>query len=302
MIVYPLGHTEFGIEIASKNGSTVRILVDGWLSDYALGDLMERPERVTLDPGLIADLDGIFVSHSHCDHFDPYTLKQIYAHGNPTLLLPETLEYLVPTVRKYLGDIPLTILKHRQKIDFKGVEIMGMILESETITNEDDVMTLAISNDDELIYAEIDTVVPTTEEAHEMLFKCFSRKKYQRVTYLRSRNELGANLPALDAATPADLDTLKKNYRRDRREELRYWYEILEDEGLADYTDVEGFNVGYIGQGIAYPSYLNSKLHGACAMSLADINEMEISVAKEYDRTVLSTVLMPGKGYETSSK
>ena len=71
---------------------------------------MERTVKVRLDPSKIGTIDAIYISHSHTDHFDPYTLVEIYAHGKPLLLLPFTLAYLVPLIREYLGDIPLEIL------------------------------------------------------------------------------------------------------------------------------------------------------------------------------------------------
>ena len=88
----------------------MRILVDTWLSGYAIGDLMERTMQVGLDPSKIQTIDAVYVSHSHTDHFDPYTLLEIYTHVKTLLLLPCTLAYLVPLIREYLGDIPLQIL------------------------------------------------------------------------------------------------------------------------------------------------------------------------------------------------
>ena len=59
------------------------------------------------------------------------------------------------------------------------------------ITNEDDVMMLSISNDRELLFAEIDTVPDEydTDIATE-LFRIFDRKDYETRCYLASRNEL----------------------------------------------------------------------------------------------------------------
>jgi L-ascorbate metabolism protein UlaG (beta-lactamase superfamily) len=39
---------------------------------------MERTVKVTLDPSKIETIDAIYISHSHTDHFDPYTLMEIY--------------------------------------------------------------------------------------------------------------------------------------------------------------------------------------------------------------------------------
>ncbi len=123
----------------------MRILVDAWLSGYAVGDLMERTIQVQLDPAKIETIDAVYISHSHTDHFDVYTLYNLLKQGGaeerggglavsenpehpssvstpssqllsqgasqkPLLLLPFTLAYLVPLIREYLGDIPLQIL------------------------------------------------------------------------------------------------------------------------------------------------------------------------------------------------
>lgn len=36
MIITPLGHTEFLVDITGVNERNVRIMVDGWFSNYAL--------------------------------------------------------------------------------------------------------------------------------------------------------------------------------------------------------------------------------------------------------------------------
>ncbi len=63
---------------------------------------MERSVRVELDPEKIATIDAIYISHSHTDHLDPYTLTEIYKHGSPILMIPFTLAYLAPLFREYL--------------------------------------------------------------------------------------------------------------------------------------------------------------------------------------------------------
>jgi L-ascorbate metabolism protein UlaG (beta-lactamase superfamily) len=61
----------------------VRILIDSWLSDYAVGDMMERTVKMRLDLSKISTIDAIYISHSHTDHFDPYTLVKIYGTYPP---------------------------------------------------------------------------------------------------------------------------------------------------------------------------------------------------------------------------
>ena len=114
MLVYPLGHTEFGIEINNKQGESIKILVDAWLSDYTFGDLMERTPRIKLDSEKIKMLDVMFLSHAHCDHFDPYTLVPIFQIANPLMIIPETLAYLEPVVREYIPKIKIHLIQFEE--------------------------------------------------------------------------------------------------------------------------------------------------------------------------------------------
>lgn len=302
MLISPLGHTEFGITIRNKQGEDIRILVDAWLSNYAFGDLMERTPRLELDTEKIKTLDVIYLSHTHCDHFDPYTLFPIYKISNPLLILPETLVFLVSVLEKFIPQIKIQILKNREIFTHRGIDFQGICFENESITNEDDVMTLAVSNHEEIIYAEIDTVIPKTEEVYNLLTRLFSRKSYTRVTYLSSRNELGANLPILDKSTETDREKFRKQYRSSRKEELEWEYEMLAQEELPDFTNVPNFSRGFIGQGICYPSVLDGELSHISAMSLIDISELENSVARNYGKDFPSRVLTAGKVFETSDK
>jgi hypothetical protein len=59
------------------------------------------------------------------------------------------------------------------------------------ITNEDDVMMIAIENDRELLFAEIDTLPEDdNEDVQNMLYRILTRKDYETICYLASRNEL----------------------------------------------------------------------------------------------------------------
>lgn len=65
-----------------------------------------------------------------------------------------------------------------------------MFAQSE-ITNEDDVMMLSIANDSELLFAEIDTLPEDDHfEVQQELHKILTKKDYETVCYLASRNEL----------------------------------------------------------------------------------------------------------------
>ena len=112
MKIHYLGHSEFVVEIQNSSGKTIKILSDAWLSNYAFGDMMARYPKIEVDYSKL-ELDAIFISHSHCDHLDPYTLVKIYENlkPRPLLLIPETLLFLVPLFEKYLPKQKIQILK-----------------------------------------------------------------------------------------------------------------------------------------------------------------------------------------------
>lgn len=120
-----LWHSEFVLNIENKNWETVKIMSDSWLSNYAFWDMMQRNPKIKLDYEKIQDLDAIFLSHSHCDHIDPYTLIDIYKaiKPRPLLLIPETIEFLVPLFRKYLEKQKIHILRNKEIFNLKWIEL-----------------------------------------------------------------------------------------------------------------------------------------------------------------------------------
>jgi L-ascorbate metabolism protein UlaG (beta-lactamase superfamily) len=82
---------------------------------------MERNPMIKLDYKKLLDLDAIFLSHSHCDHIDPYTLIDIYKNivPRPLLIIPETIEYLVPIFKKHLPKQKIKILKNKEIFELK---------------------------------------------------------------------------------------------------------------------------------------------------------------------------------------
>ncbi len=73
-----LGHSTVLIEV-----DDLRILMDPVLRD-GLGPVRRQVQAVL--PELFADLDAIFISHGHHDHFDPPSLRRI--PGRPTVIVP----------------------------------------------------------------------------------------------------------------------------------------------------------------------------------------------------------------------
>ena len=84
---------------------------------------MERTVKVKLDTEKLKSIDAIYISHAHCDHFDPYTLTEIYKNANPTLILPFTLRYLEGIIHEYLPSAEVVWLEPRKPYLVHGIEI-----------------------------------------------------------------------------------------------------------------------------------------------------------------------------------
>jgi L-ascorbate metabolism protein UlaG (beta-lactamase superfamily) len=81
---------------------------------------MQRNPIIDIDFSKFNDLDAIFLSHSHMDHIDPYSLIKLYKNlkSKPLLLLPETLSYLKKLLKENL-DCEIKILKNKETFVFK---------------------------------------------------------------------------------------------------------------------------------------------------------------------------------------
>lgn len=300
MIITPLWHTEFLVDISNSTGENVRILVDAWLSDYVIWDLMERSTQVKLDSAKLSTIDAIYLSHSHTDHIDPYTLLEIYKENNPLLILPVTLRYLEPLFRKYIPSIQIEFLYPKKIFHFRGIEITGYMFPQENITNEDDVMMLAIANDTELLFAEIDTVPDEyDEEVQSELFQIFDRKNYQTRCYLASRNELEWQLRIYDFD-----DRRRKSFRSEyiagRKDDIRSSYEKFEYDDYVDMANImtlPGFVRGFIGQWLRYPEILSYSLSEIAIFPLDEIASMEGDIARTFGYEFSQKSLLPGRQY-----
>lgn len=304
MIITPLWHTEFLLDIENKEGKNIRFLVDTWLSDFLVWDLVERSVFIRLDTDKLASIDAIYISHAHTDHLDPYSLLEIYKYANPVLFLPETLRFLESMLRKYIlpknGALDIRFLKNRDMIVFQGIEVMAIAFDNTEITNEDDVMPIIFSNEHEILFAEIDTVPPDTIEAEKLLYKTFTRKSYDTVAYIASRNELEWNIGFLDQKTQKEAENKKREYLHTRKEDIEWWYAKYEYEEYEDFPrifDIPGFVRGFIGQGLVYPRSLSSALASVSIFPLSEIVDREMSFAQEYGFDFPQKALLPGRQF-----
>lgn len=93
MQVTSVGHAGFLIE--SRAGS---ILCDPWVNPAYFASWFPFPDNSQLDWDALGDVDYLYVSHLHKDHFDPEHLRR-YVNKDAVVLLPD---YPVPDLRREL--------------------------------------------------------------------------------------------------------------------------------------------------------------------------------------------------------
>lgn len=296
-----LGHSEFLVNINNNKGETVRILSDSWLSNYALWDFMERNPMIKIDYDNLPAIDAIFLSHSHCDHVDPYTLIEMYKnrHPRPLLLIPETIEFLIPLFKEFLPKQKIQVLKNKEIFNLNWIEIQGIIYENNYITNEDDVMTLAICNDTELLYTDVDTLPPETEEATDTLYNVFARKEYETMLYISTRNELEWNFKILEMKSSKEREAFMKEHIEVRREEIAANYLRFNDylEWFIDIQELPWFMKAFVWQWIVYPTVVNPDFQKIKFLQLPKEKELEQEVMDELWYNYPLTDFVPGKSY-----
>lgn len=261
---------------------------------------MERGTHVRLDHATLHTIDYIYISHTHTDHLDPYTLVEIYKHASPVLILPVTLHYLESLFREYLTEVEIIWLENQKPITLSGIEVTGIMFEQDEITNEDDVMCISLANHHECLFAEIDTIPPETDEASRILYRLMTKREYDTVVYIASRNELEGNLKILDFSTPKERENFRREYIQSRKEEIEWSYAEWQYEESADRDNImtiAGFVRAFIGQGIVYPRSLSPELAGLTALSLEEVCDRENSLALQYGYNFPQKVLLPGRQY-----
>ncbi|MEN8149092.1 MAG: MBL fold metallo-hydrolase [Planctomycetota bacterium] len=200
MEILSLGHSSFLLDTGG-----VRILGDPWLDDWCIGDLMGRFPRLRFDPADLEPIDAIYLSHSHTDHIDPYTLRRLWSglSTRPTLLLPVSLRFLELLLTEYLPDAEIVWLEDRRRVDFRGVEIEAFFDPGSRGTNEDDVMLLVVDDGREVFLNEADALLPLYEpEVRELVAGYFADR--ENAVFLTTRNELAATMGSLSAVDAED--------------------------------------------------------------------------------------------------
>lgn len=303
MKIHYLWHSEFIVTLKNNIWEDVTIMSDSWISDYAVSDMMSRNPTFKIDYSKIPKIDWLFLSHSHMDHIDPYSLIELFSNfkEKPVIFLPETVSFLKNTLEQNLNT-KVIILRNKEEISFKWINLRGFVFENGFVTNEDDVMGLFVSNEKEIIFTEVDLVPPEKDEVHDYLYKVFNEKKYETVLYLATRNELEWNLKMLDIENVWERKKFEREYLEYRKEEIEYEY-LKFYEWYVEYNDIKktkNFMKIFIGQWICYPPKFDSNFAKLWIMSLTENVRLEKEFAKKYFYNFPVSLFEAGKTYEIS--
>lgn len=301
-----LWHSEFLVELKNEYWNYTRVLCDAWLSDYAVWDLMWRNPTFTLDYDKIWTIDAIYLSHSHTDHIDPYTLIDLYSNlkTSPSLLIPETLSFIVPLFEKHLNNPDIIILKNKQEIKFKWIFIQWYVFETPHINNEDDVMWLFLYNHEEIIFNEVDLTPPDSDEVHNYLYKVYSRQDFKSRVYIATRNELDWNLKILDIKDKNKRKSFASEYKQKRTDEIEYDYYKFTEQ-YVEYKDIyslDNFHKIFIWQWITYPKNISIEPLKLQIMSLQEEVEIENKFSRNYWKSTHVWYLKAWVSYDINHK
>ncbi|WFS12064.1 MBL fold metallo-hydrolase [Rhodococcus aetherivorans] len=99
MQITSVGHAGFHIQTAAGS-----ILCDPWVNPAYFASWFPFPDNTQLDWDKLGDVDYLYVSHLHKDHFDPENLSK-HVNKDATVLLPD---FPVPDLRRDLEQLGFT--------------------------------------------------------------------------------------------------------------------------------------------------------------------------------------------------
>jgi UDP-MurNAc hydroxylase len=121
-----LGHA--GLHLQTRFGS---VLCDPWLNPAYFASWFVFPDNSGLDWGRFGDVDYLYISHTHADHFDPALLRD-HVRRDATVLLPE---FPVTELRDQLAGLGFTRFKtipDCEVTDVGGLRVMIQAVRSPT--------------------------------------------------------------------------------------------------------------------------------------------------------------------------
>jgi L-ascorbate metabolism protein UlaG (beta-lactamase superfamily) len=284
MKILSLGHSAYLLEMSPASGPPVRILVDPWLSDYVLGDLLGRFPRLRFEARALDPVHAVFLSHSHTDHCDPYTLVRLWRElsTRPVLFLPQSLRYLEGLLAEHLAGARIVFLEDQKPQGFLGLQVQAFFNPEPRPTNEDDVMVLVVEGDREVFLGESDAVLPLYDpEARSRIAELLLTPRFETAVFHTTRNEGEATMAAASARCVRDRErrvgrSLERTY-----EEVQGLYEPLEDLEVDLWQDERLVRlVG--GQGISFPQKLGTAWNRVLfPIRIEDRVRIEREVAKQ---------------------
>jgi UDP-MurNAc hydroxylase len=126
MRITGLGHASVLIETA--HGS---VLTDPWVNPAYFGSWFPFPDNSQVDWDRIGDVDYLFISHLHRDHFDPELLRR-HVNKNATVLLPAFPTSELHDALKYCGFTRFIETVSEEVIELDGLRVMIQSLISPT--------------------------------------------------------------------------------------------------------------------------------------------------------------------------
>jgi UDP-MurNAc hydroxylase len=126
MRITGLGHASVLIETAHG-----RILTDPWVNPAYFGSWFPFPDNSQLDWEAIGQVDYLFVSHLHHDHFDPEHLRR-YVSKKATVLLPEFPTTELGDGLRELGFESIVETVSGEVVELDGLQVMVQALTSPT--------------------------------------------------------------------------------------------------------------------------------------------------------------------------
>jgi len=126
MRITGIGHA--GARIDTAAGS---VLCDPWSSAAYFGSWFPFPDNAALDWDALGDVDYLYVSHLHRDHFDPALLRRA-VRRNTTVLLPDYPTSELHDALRDLGFRRFVETVSGEPIDLDGLRVMILALTSPT--------------------------------------------------------------------------------------------------------------------------------------------------------------------------
>lgn len=172
---------------------------------------MSRFPRLRFETDIFADVDAVYLTHAHCDHLDPYTLTRLWNELSdpPILIIPVSLSHLIPICTQYLRNLEIIVLKPHCPIVFKGVELLGFFDVGDQPNNEEDVMILVLTHEQERVLIEADARLGLELIHFRQFVSMLMRAPHlETVVYLTTENELTGTMEGRNCSSIEERQAL----------------------------------------------------------------------------------------------